>query len=283
MSSKFEKLLEEMRHELQKKTARTNVKIFTLIKKYRPTASERERSILRNHISPALGELRVAQVDVPAFIESHLDRPVSSAKKILKCFERLMQVHDESFELPKITYRNPGKKWTLDHILTLDQIEDVIRHVYEPYRPLCWVSVYSALRLGNVVGLKKGDVDLKEGWIETIQTKTKKLVAIPISEPLYEVFRGLKRWPLGKDDLLFPGMRSKAVSTSVRRGFHRAGIDWGNFHQFRHFAACYLINQGVELAVVRDILGHSDFRSTLVYARIKRETLKEAMKVFNAK
>jgi len=194
-----------------------------------------------------------------------------------------MQVHDETFTLPKITYRNPGKKWTSDHILTKRQIEDVISRIYEPYRPLCWIAVYTALRLGNVVGLKKGDVDLKGGWVQTIQTKTQKPVVIPISEPLYRIFKELKRWPLDKDDLLFPRMSSKAVSTSVRRGFHRAGIAWGNFHQFRHYAACHLINRGVELAVVRDLLGHSDFRSTLVYARIKRETLKEAVKVFNTK
>jgi len=81
MSSKMEKLLEEMCHELQRKAKRTNVKIDTLVRKYRPTASERERSILRTHISPVLGNQTVAQADVSAFIESHLDKPVSSAKK----------------------------------------------------------------------------------------------------------------------------------------------------------------------------------------------------------
>ncbi len=50
---------------------------------------------------------------------------------------------------------------------------------------------------------------------------------------------------------------------------------------FRHYAAYKMINEGVELAAVRDILGHADFRSTLVYARIKKEKLLEAMRVFN--
>jgi len=42
-----------------------------------------------------------------------------------------------------------------------------------------------------------------------------------------------------------------------------------------------MIDQGVELVIVRDLLGHSDFQSTLVYARIKKENLQEAMQVFN--
>jgi len=35
------------------------------------------------------------------------------------------------------------------------------------------------------------------------------------------------------------------------------------------------------LEVVRDILGHADFRSTLVYARIKKEKLTEAIQAFS--
>jgi len=42
-------------------------------------------------------------------------------------------------------------------------------------------------------------------------------------------------------------------------------------------------NAGVPLEVVMRILGHADVKSTLVYARLKRETLKDAMKVFDVK
>ncbi len=58
---------------------------------------------------------------------------------------------------------------------------------------------------------------------------------------------------------------------------------YNSFHHFRHFAACYMINAGVPLEVVMRILGHADVKSTLVYARLKRETLKDAMKVFDVK
>jgi len=44
-----------------------------------------------------------------------------------------------------------------------------------------------------------------------------------------------------------------------------------------------MINAGVPLEVVMRILGHADVKSTLVYARLKRETLKDAMKAFDVK
>lgn len=281
MSSKLQNLMEELRHELQKKTTSRNVKIDTLIRKYRPMASERERSIIREHIIPVIGKLTVAQVDVKGFCESHLGRPVSSAKKILKCFERILQGHDETFKLPPVKYRNPGRKWTSEHILTEEQVAQVIGRVYEPYRPLCWISVYTLLRLGNVVNLARKDVDLKTEWVKVNQTKTGKPVEIPFSDPLRRVFAGLKRLPLGPDDRLFPEFKANPVAKAVKRAFGYAGIPWGSFHHFRHFGACYLIDKGVDLVTIRDLLGHSDFKSTLVYARIKKEKLQQAVRAFN--
>ena len=52
-------------------------------------------------------------------------------------------------------------------------------------------------------------------------------------------------------------------------------------HHFRHFAACYLINNNVQLEAVREFLGHSDIKSTLVYARLKVEKLQEAARVLD--
>jgi integrase len=280
MTSKAEKLLEDLSREIIKgKAKRTNVKFYTLIRKYRPTASERDRSIIREHIiKPGLGEKTITQLDIPAFIGSHLDKPMSSAKKIFGCFERIMQLHDETFTLPKVKYRNHGKKWGTEHILTDEQIQTVIGRVHEPYQPLCWIAVYTALRLGNVVNLRPCDICFEEGFIDVKQTKTGRPVSVPISEPLRALLLGLKCWPLNPEERVFPQCNAKAVSTSVRRAFHREGISWGSFHHFRHYAACKLINEGVPLEVVRDILGHADFRSTLTYARIKKEKLQEAVR-----
>ena len=49
----------------------------------------------------------------------------------------------------------------------------------------------------------------------------------------------------------------------------------GSFHHFRHFAVCEIINNGVLLEVVREFLGQSDIKSTLVYARLKGEKLQK--------
>ena len=82
-------------------------------------------------------------------------------------------------------------------------------------------------------------------------------------------------------DRFFPDLNEKPISVQVGRAFNRAGIPWGSFHHFRHFAACHLINNHVPLEVVREFLGHADIKSTLVYARLKGETLQEAVRVLD--
>ena len=83
------------------------------------------------------------------------------------------------------------------------------------------------------------------------------------------------------EDRFFPDLKEKPIGVQVGRAFKRAGIAWASFHHFRHFAACQLINNHVPLEVVREFLGHADIKSTLVYGRLKGETLQEAVRVFD--
>jgi len=281
MSKKLKTLLEGLKNELEQRSVRKNVKVLTLIKRYRPTASERERSAIRCHILPALGKLTVAQVDVDDFVNSHKDKPVSSAKKILKCFERIMQLHEPTFTLPKVKYTNKGKQWSADQILEESQILNVIHNFVMPeYRVLCLISAYSGLRLKNVLELRRSEIDLVGNWINVKQSKTKKPLQVPISGKLKRVLQSIKVWPVADDGFLFnlKGVEpAKNVSVQVGRAFKLAGLKEHSFHSFRHFFACHAINSGVGLETVRDLLGHSDFRSTLIYARVKRDKLQEAV------
>ena len=81
----------------------------------------------------------------------------------------------------------------------------------------------------------------------------------------------------------FPDIVPINLSQAVIRSFKKAKIDYGSFHHFRHFGACFLLNNGVPIEVVSKILGHKSIQTTQVYARVKRETVKEAMKVFDAR
>lgn len=257
------------------------------VEEFLPTASQREEMIIRCHLIPYFKRFKVGEIndyEIYNYNEIHNEKPESSLKKELRCLKKIMTLGKHDFKLPKLKFANKGKRFDETQILEESDILDVIdRHILEIYRIPCLISAYSSLRMGNVIGLKKRNVNLKTGWIEVKQTKTGRPVSIPICGKLRAVFRSIKVLPMGMDDYFFPDLSAKAMSTCVRRGFKRAGFEWASFHHFRHFAGCFLINNGVDIAIVQKIMGHADIRSTLVYARLKRETLKEAMNVFDIK
>lgn len=256
-------------------------------KSYLPKATEREEIIIRCHLSPYFNEFKVGDIKadhVRGYHAANVHKAESTLKKELRCLKKIIAIYDRNFRLPVLKFENKGRRFDETQILEEYDVLNVINHhVFGIYRIPCLISAYSALRLGNVVGLQKKNVDLKDGWLTVRQTKTGKPVSIPISGKLRDVFRQIKVWPLNPEDKFFPGLKAKAVSTQVRRSFRRAGFPWGSFHHFRHFAACFMINNAVPLEVVMRILGHADIKSTLVYARLKRETLQDAMRVFDAK
>jgi integrase len=247
-----------------------------LLAKYKPS-KERKALILRVHLMPEFSGKKLSEIDVNAWANDQAERhPESTCKKHFQVMKEL------GFELPKVKFKQ-GKRFNREQILSQEQVLRVITQFVNPrYRFVCLVSAYSGLRLKNVVHLKLSEVNLKDGWLNIkSQSKTGRPVSVPITPGLRKVFKLIKVWPLRDQDRFFPNISEKPISVQVGRSFKKAGIPWGSFHHFRHFAACELINNGVPLEVVREFLGHSDIKSTLVYARLKGEKLQEAVSGFD--
>ena len=247
-----------------------------LLAKYKPI-KERKALILRVHLMPEFSGKKISEIDVDAWANDQAERhPESTCKKHFQVMKEL------GFELPKVKFKQ-GKRFNREQILSEEQVLRVITQFVNPrYRFVCLVSAYSGLRLKNVVHLKRSEVNLKDGWLNIkSQSKTGKPVSVPITPGLRKIFKLIKVWPLRDQDRFFSNISEKPISVQVGRSFKKAGIPWGSFHHFRHFAACELINNGVPIEVVREFLGHSDIKSTLVYARLKGEKLQEAVSGFD--
>jgi len=257
------------------------------VHEFLPNATVREEILIRCHLVPYFSDFKIGEIneyEVFKYHEANKHKPESTLKKEFRCLKKIVCLGNRNFQLPKLKFENKGERFDETQILEESDVLNVIHNfVCGVYRLPCLVAAYSSLRMGNVVNLKKKNVNLMAGWIEVHQTKTGRPVSIPINAKLRNVFKQIKVWPLGDEDLFFPGIKAKAMTNQVLRSFRRAGFQWASFHHFRHFSACFMINAGVPLEVVQKILGHADIRSTLVYARLKRETLKEHMKVWDVK
>jgi site-specific recombinase XerD len=73
--------------------------------------------------------------------------------------------------------------------------------------------------------------------------------------------------------------------TTFRGGFRkaraRAGLTDITIHTLRHTYASHLANKGIPLLTIRDLLGHSDIKTTVIYAHLTNEHLQNAVKVID--
>lgn len=248
------------------------------------SVQERHDVVIRKHLNPVFKGKRIAEIspnDVYQFFRKHSKDPESSLKKKLRVLKEILQMGNRQFSFPEFKFENKGKRFDESQILEEADVLELIKSVHYPYRVLCLIAAYTGLRLKNIVELEKRNVDLKEGWINVRQSKTGRPVSIPICGKLMDVLRAIKVWPLNPTDRFFPRINAKAVSIAVTRAMTRAGYSWASFHSLRHSAACTLINNGVPLELIMKFMGHTDLRSTLVYARLKKEKVRDAVKVFD--
>ncbi len=221
---------------------------------------------------------RITDIDVEAWAREQAEKYTTST-----CSKHATVMRELGFEVPSITGQ-PGKQWTLDHVLEEEEVLKVLELVPEKYRDVCKVSVLTGFRLGNVIEMRKKDVQAT-GWIKPVkgQAKTGLPIEVKIGKELSKIFSRLPS-PLRDDDFYFPHLQGsdatetkkirRALTKAVWRAFRdKAKLDFGSFTHFRHFHACSALDSGHSIEEIQAQLGHKNISQTQVYARVKREKL----------
>ncbi len=147
------------------------------------------------------------------------------------------------------------------------------------------------LRCSEVAGLSLDDIDWLQGTVTIRETKTYSERILPlhvVTGKAIEEYLLYSR-PKTQERLLFVRFKSeqgKPMGTSqvrytVRSAAVRAGLD--NFtgtHMLRHTAAKDMINNGIDLKMIADILGHKSVETTSIYTKINFTELQDVAGVW---
>jgi integrase len=127
-------------------------------------------------------------------------------------------------------------------------------------------------------------VDLQRSEISVENTKSGMNRMVPINPELNALFLRQKKQDKIMD-LVFPNPKTGRPFTEVKKSFKSAcrktGIDGLRFHDLRHTFATRLLEMGVDIITVRDLLGHFSIRVTQRYTHSNRDRKKEAVKLLN--
>jgi len=146
--------------------------------------------------------------------------------------------------------------------------------------PLVVTLLHTGLRYGEACELTWDDVDLV-GALLTVRGETAKSARtrhVPLNETVLGV---LKAWkPKNADPLgyVFPGREEGERLTDIKTAWAKllksvpeAPITGFRVHDLRHTFASKLVQAGVDLNTVRELLGHADIKMTLRYAHLAPE------------
>ena len=249
-------------------------------------------SYLRNHLLPALGEIRLSAVtrtQVLAFrrgVEAKLS-PTTSRHVVALLAGIFADAVTDGFiaKSPCVDTvpQRPHREKVIP--LTVEQVEALIDAAPERYRGLVVLGAGCGLRLGEALGLKVHRVRFLERELDVVEQlilvpgapprlappKTRGSVrTVPMADVVVTALAGhLAAFPAGTHDLLFrsrtggpiwPNTFNNSVWQPLRR---RAGLPTARFHDLRHFTASALIRYGESVKTVAAILGHADETETL--------------------
>ncbi len=180
----------------------------------------------------------------------------------------------------KINIRTVKKDYKLPVVLSKQEIEAVINIIKNPKHKILIALAYAAgLRVSEVVSIKVKDLDINNLTIYIKQAKGKKdrLSLLPeiLTNDLRNLIAGKKA-----DDILFMSERGGRLTTrSAQKIFQNAWQKSGikkdaTFHSLRHSFATHLLENGVDVRYVQELLGHQNIRTTQIYTHVTNPALR---------
>ena len=171
---------------------------------------------------------------------------------------------------------------TLPAVLSPEEVARFLNAVADLKQRAAFTTIYAAgLRVSEVVALTIGDIDSSRMVIHVRQGKGSKDRFVMLSEQLLGILRAYWRSerPQG---WLFPGpdperpITPRSLQRVCRATADAAGLGKTvTVHTLRHCFATHLLERGVDIRVIQDLLGHRHINATARYARVAINTIRQ--------
>ncbi len=209
-------------------------------------------------------------------------------------------------ELPCLATIRPKRRRKLPAVLSVEEVRSVLKRLRVARIRTCMTVIYSCgLRLLEGTHLAAPDIDSDRMLLRVESGKGDKDRYVPLPSRTLRLLRDywrrerprfieqLRERPAAHlpCDALFPAGTADGVvgPTSVQRAMKLAVAECGigkkaSVHTLRHSYATHLLERGVPLPVIQELLGHRSVRTTLLYTHLTepsicrvRETIDELM------
>lgn len=219
---------------------------------------------------------------------SSIVRCVTSLRKF---FQTMKQdgIIDEN---PMLTIETPKSEKHLPEVLSTEEVEmllnapDVTQTLGLRNRAILELMYATGLRVSEVVNLRLEDLHLDVGIIQTIGKGRKERI-VPIGDEAITWINNYLRdarpelCKTRRSPFLFVNFHGERLTRqgvwkNLKNEVRKAGITKNvTPHTLRHSFATHILENGADLRIVQELLGHSDISTTQIYTHISKKRLSE--------
>lgn len=148
--------------------------------------------------------------------------------------------------------------------------------------PFIELAVNTGMRKGELLELEWSRVDLERGeiYLAPEHQKGKKYSVVPLNAGAVAALKALhrkgNRWVF-----MYAGERIKDVKSSWASIRKDAGLSDVRIHDLRHTCAAWLVQAGVPLREVAEVLRHGSIQTTMKYAHLAADSARRAVDSLN--
>lgn len=233
-------------------------------------AYQRYNKQFASHMDGSLEEASTS--DVKAFLSSLIaeDRASSTialARSAVLFYQNQVLGKDIS------DVQTPKVESSLPVVLTPDEVRSIIDAPSHTKSAAMIMMLYSTgMRVSELVSLRWEDLEPERGVAWVREGKGDKDRMITLSDRVIDVLDGMDE----DSEYVFAGrdgqMTTRNVQRVVKRAAEQAGVDKKvTPHTLRHSYATHLLEDGNDLRLIQELLGHSNLQTTEIYTHVSSE------------
>jgi len=223
----------------------------------------------------------ISNTDVRLFVEQQVQEKhysISSHRQLISALKHFGALFLESSISPEDLTR-PSKSSYLPTILSKEEVLDLLRVTKNLKHRATLALLYSSgLRIGELIDLKLDMIDLDRRQIFISNSKGRKDRVVIMAESFVPLFRNYYMTYAPNEYFIENPKGGPYAAVSVRQ-FLRQSCKAAKIrkrvtpHTLRHSYATHLIEDGVGLRYVQDLLGHSKPETTMIYTHVAQKHL----------
>lgn len=173
------------------------------------------------------------------------------------------------------------KSTNLPRVLSWPQVQKLLKNVKTPLEStIVKILVFLGLRVSELVQLRRNNWNFDKKTLLVVGKGNKERI-LPVPEILWEDFNKIE----STSEWMFPGRRKgdhftrMSVWNLVQKLAKRCDIgEHLHPHIFRHTLATRLLEKGMDIFYIKELLGHADISSTEIYMHVRPNRLQDLLR-----